>query len=212
MAEETVRVGRQGHLAPEDHELRHAVLRVVIAALEAAGVVKLGIQGAEHHLRRHHARLVAGVTGLGVSQVGRTEDGQLEVLGEHAIAAGAHEDGHGLASVLVGEATPVVHDDVEGLVPAAALPCIGVSALLLRALLGIDDARGVIDVILEGDAPGAQAALGDGIVFVAFHMVKASVLVHVELDAASDGVATRGRPHRGANYGEVTILELPRLT
>ena len=211
MAEEAVRVGRQGHLAPQDHELRHAVLRIIIAALEAASVIEFGIQGTKHHLGGHHARLVAGIARLGVGKVRGAEDGQLEVLGEHAVTASAHEDGHGLASVLVGETAPVVHDDVKRLVPAAALPRVSVSTLFLRTLLGIDDARGIVDIVLERHAPGAQATLGDGIVLVALYMVKASVLVHVELDPASDGVATRGRPHRGANHGEVAILELPRL-
>ena len=196
MAEEAVGVGRQRHLAPENHELRHLVLGVVVAAFEATGVVELRVERAENHLRGHHTRLVARVAGLRVSQVRRTEDGELEVLGEHAVAAGSHEDRHGLATVLLGELLPVVHDEVESLVPAAALPRVGVAALGLVALHRVDYAARVVHVVLERQASRAEATVGDGVVLVTLDVVHAAVLVDVDLDAASNGMASRGAPHR----------------
>lgn len=185
-------IGCKRHLAPEDHELGHLVLGIVVAALKTAGVIELGVERAENHLGRHHARLVAGIAGLRVSQVRRAEDGELEVLGEHAVAAGAHEDRHGLATVLLGKILPVVHDEVERLVPAAALPCIGVAALGLVTLHRVDYAARVVHVVFEREASRAESAVGDGVVLVALDVVHAAVLVHIDLDAAPDGVQPRG--------------------
>ena len=196
VAEEAVGVGRERHLAPENHELGHLILGVVVAAFETAGVVELGVERAENHLGGHHARLVAGVAGLRVSQVGRAEDGELEVLREHAVAAGAHEDRHGLATVLLGEFLPVVHDEVERLIPAAALPRVGVAAFGLVALHRVDDAARIVHVILERQASRAEATMRDGVVLVTLDVVHAAVLVDVDLDAASNWMAPRGAPHR----------------
>ena len=85
------------------------------------------------------------------------------------------------------------------------------AAELRVALHGVDDAARVVDVVLERQAPRAEAPPGDRVVLVALHVVDDPVLVHVDLEAAAHGVAPRRRPHGRAHDGEVPLLVLPWL-
>ena len=62
---------------------------------------------------------------------------------------------------------------------------------LPHSLQGMGEAVGVIDVLGEGQRPGAQAAVAVGVVFVPLHLDQSAVL-HVELETAAP-VTARAR-------------------
>ena len=212
MAPQPVAVRRERHLAPHDDDLRHPVHGVVVGSLQAAGVVHLGIVSAQHVRAGHGARLVAGIARLGVAGVRRAEHGLRHVGHQDAARAPrAREHGHALGAVGVAEVVALLLDQGIGLIPCDALPLVVLAAVLRIALHRIDHAARVVHVVLERQAPGAQAALRDGVVLVALHMVEAPLRIDVELQAASYRMAARRRPHGRAHDSEVPVLVLPGL-
>ena len=213
MAEQAVAVGGERHLAPHDHDLGNLVHGVVIRALEAACIVHLGIVGAEHVRTAHRTRLVAGITGLRVAGVRRAEHGLGKVGNQDAAGtAGAGQDGDALDAIIGFHLVTPVLDGGECLVPRDALPLVGQATVFLRALHRVDDAAGVVHVVLQSGAPGAQTTLGDGVVLVALDVVDLAIGIHVDLKAAAYRVAPGGRPHGSADDGKPILLIFPRLS
>ena len=211
MAEETVAVGGKRLLAPGNHDLGDLVHRVVIASGQAAGIVHLGVGHAGDIGASGNARDVAGVTGLRIAGIGRADHGRaVGTAHRAALATGATEDDDGLGAVLLLEALDVLLDDVIGLIPGDALPLV-LAAVLLGAFHRVDDAIGMIGKVGERKAAHAKASLRNGLVFVAFDLLEDAVLVHVELDAASNGMAARRRPGAGARDGIAVLLVTPGL-
>ncbi len=181
--------------------------RVFEAAGQAAGIVDFRVGAAQVVRGRSHARHVAGVARLRVAHVGRTQHVGAVRAERAALAAGAHEEHDAFIAVLCRDAAVVLLDDVEGLVPRAALPFVGLSAMLRVALQGMDDAARIVHVVLERQATHAQAALGDLLVLVALDLDELALLVDVQLEAASDRMAPRRRPGSRAGDGAAVLLE-----
>ena len=74
-----------------------------------------------------------------------------------AFAARAGHADDGLGAVLFADALVVLLHDGERLVPRALFPRLRVAAVGAGALERGQDARRAVHVVLEGDAPGAQA-------------------------------------------------------
>ena len=211
MAEQAVAVGRQGLLGPEHDELGQLEHRVVVASRRAARVVHLGIRGAQHVRGAGDARDVARVAGLRVAGVRRADAG-LRIGREHgaAFAAGAAHDEDGFGPVVLLVVGHLLGNEVECLVPGDALPLV-LAAVLAGALHGIAHAVRVVHVVADGEAANAQAAVRDGMVLVAFDLHQFAGGVHVGLDAASRGMASRRRPGASAGDGQAVLFEAPRF-
>ena len=209
MAEQPVGVGGKRHLAPDDHALGQFECRVVVAAGKAAGIVDLGIRAADVVGRGRHARHVARIARLGIAPVARAERQAAPNAQRAALAARAGEAHHALAAVFGRDAAVVLLDDVERLVPRAALPLVGLAAVFLGTLQGVRDARRVVQVVLQREAAHAQAALRDGLVLVALHLRQLAVLVDVELQAAAHRMASGRRPRRRAGDRVARLLVPP---
>ena len=110
MAKEAIGVRFKRSLTPHNHEFGNLIFGVVVATLKTASVIEFGVERPQHHLRRHHAGLITCIARLRICQVGRAENGKLEVLRKHAIAARAHKNCHGFTTILFREPTPVIHD------------------------------------------------------------------------------------------------------
>ena len=212
MAEEAVRVGLERSLAPNDQDLGQVIALVFPTAGQSACVVPLGIRRAGDVGDGAQTRRVARIAGLAVAEVRRAEAHRAVRTERAALAAGACEDDDALTAIGLGDAVILSLDDVEGLFPAALLPRISVTAILRVTLHGMDDTCGVVDVILQGDAPGAQTALGDRVVLVALDLDQLALVVDVELQAAAYRMASGRRPGARARYGEAVLLVTPRLS
>ena len=201
MPEEAVRVGFQRRLAPHHDDLGELVALVVPAARQRAGIVPFGVRRAGDVGGRRQTRRVAGIARLHVAVVGRAEHhGGIERHRAAFAARAGHAD-DGLGAVLLADALVVLLHDGERLVPRALFPRLRVPAVGAGALERGQDARRAVHVVLEGDAPGAQAALGDGMVLVAFHLDQPTLVVHVQLEAAAHRMAAGRRPRARARDG-----------
>ena len=137
----------------------------------------------------------------------------LSQLGAHnaGVAAGAFEDGDGLNAPGLAYVVVLFLDQVVGFIPGDALPSGGIAALLGVALHGVQQTGGVVGVVLQDQAPGAQTTVGHGVVFVAFNVIQLSVLVDVQLYAAANWMASRRGPNGRPHNGKVALFPLLRL-
>ncbi len=85
------------------------------------------------------------------------------------------------------------------------------AAVLAGALHGIAHAARVVHVVPDREAANAQAAVRDGMVLVALDLHQFAGGVHVDLDAASRGMASRRRPGASAGDGQAVLFEAPRF-
>ena len=212
VTEEAVGVALERRLAPHHQDLGLLIALVVPAPRQRAGIVPFGIGGAADVGDGCQARRVAGVAGLRVAEVRRAEAHGAVGSERAALAARAGEHDDALAPVLRRDAVVLALDDVKRLVPRNLLPRVRVAAVLRVALHGMQQAGGVVHVVLERDAPRAQAALGDRVVLVAFHPHELPLAVHVQLEAASNRVTPRRRPGARARDGQAVFLVAPGLS
>ena len=211
VTEQAVAVGRKGLLAPEHDELGKLEHRVVIATGQTAGVVHLGIGRAHDVGRARDTRNVAGIAGLRIARVGGTQ-ACVRVCGKHGatLATGTAHDQDGFGTILVLEVLYLLGDGVIRLVPRDTLPLV-LAAVLASALHGIQDAIGIVDVIADGQATDAEAAVCDGMVLIALDAHELVVGVHIGLDTASGRMTSRRRPCATTGDGEAVFFEAPRL-
>ena len=212
MPEHPIAVRRQWILAPEHEQLGHLERRVVITAVKTAGIVHLGIGGAQHVRRAGNARDVARVTAERLGCIRRT-DSSLSICRQHrtALATGStlHEDG--LGPVVLFEVRDLLGKQIECLVPCNALPLV-LAAVFARPLHRIEDAVGIVNVVAHRQAAHAQATARDGMVLVTFDLDEFACLVRIGLDAATNRMASRRRPCATARYGHAVFFEPPRLS
>ena len=212
MPPQAVSVRSEWLFAPHDQHFRAYPSRIVIGALESARIVDLGIVRSQHMRAGGRTRLIARESGLRVTGVRRAEHLLRHLLAHDASRAprpGEHR--HGLWAVVLFEELHLLLDEGVRLVPRALLPLVVLAAVFRIALHGMHDAARVVDIVLQRQAAHAQASLGDGAVLVALHMIETPILVHVQLEAASHGMAPRRRPHGSAHHREVTFLVFPRF-
>ena len=212
MPEEAVGVALQRRLAPHHQDLGLLVALVVPTPRQRTGIVPFGIRGAGDVGDGGQTGRVARVTRLRVAVVRRAEAHGAVRRERAALAARAGEHDDALAPVLRRDAVVFALDDVERLVPRYLLPCLGVAAVLRVALHGMQQAGRVVHVVLERDAPRAQAALRHRVVLVALHPHELPLAVHVQLETASDRVTSRRRPGARARDGQAVLLVAPGLS
>ena len=209
MTVHAVRIRTQRLLTPKKNDLRSNEARIVVAVFELHRVVDLGIAAAHHERGIRHARAVARPASLAINRVRRTEDEvcplRIPVI---ALTAGATEDGDRFRAVLLGNLVRGVRNEVGCLVPGALHPLVRLAAILLLALHRVDDAIGVIDVLLQSKAARAKGTLGDRMLRVTFNLSDLSVL-HMNLKAASNRVASRRGPGTGPKDSLLTFLPFP---
>ena len=212
MAEEAVAVGRQRHLAPHDETLGQLVGWVIETSRQGAGVVDLGIGRTDDVARCGQARNVAGVARLRVAVIGRAEHDRTVGVKGASFAAGAREAHAALATVLLGDAVVVLLDDGHGLIPGAALPRIGIAALLGIALHRVDDAGGIVHVVHEREAAHAETSLRNRVILIALDLDDTILAIGVDLQSAARGMTSRSRPRGQTRDGESVLLKAPRLS
>ena len=211
MTEEAVRGGLERMLAPNHQDLGQLVLGVVPATGQSARVVPLGVRAAGHVDDGGQTRGVARVAGLRVAVVrGAEHHGRIQ-RHRAALAASAREAHDGLGTVVLDGTLVVLFQDLEGLVPGAFLPLVGLAAELRVALHRRGDASGIVNVFLQENLSWIQTSLEHGMVLVAFDLLESPVLVDIQLQAPAYGVVTRGRPYAGARDGVVAIGVPPRF-
>ena len=209
VAVEAVGVGAQRVVAPQDHELGAAPVRVVVAVRELLRAVGHGVAAARGghagdarqvagQARESEARVVRGT--VGPSQAG-------DPGGD--VAAGALAEDDGLGTVLVADLDELAGNEVDRLVPAHALPLV-LAAVLRIALHGIHQTILVVGDFRKGQATHAQATVVVRVLGVAFHLDQLAVVIGVQQHAAPE-VAARTRPRASASDGQIPLLVLVRL-
>ena len=211
MAEEAVRVRLKRSLAPHDDDLGQLVALVVPAARQSTRVIPLGVRRARDIGRRRKAGSIACVARLHVAIVRSAEHHRRIQRHRAALAAGAGHADDRFGTILLADALVVLLDDCERLVPRALDPCIFFAAVRAIALHRLDDTSRAVHVILKRDAPRAETALGDRMVFVALDVNELAVLINIKLEAAADRMASRRRPGAGTGNDHVVVFIAPRL-
>lgn len=125
------------------------------------------------------------------------------------VAAGALAEDDGLGAVLLLDVEEGVGDEVDGLVPADALPLV-LAAVLRVALHRVEQAVLVVGHLGHVEAADAQAPLVVRVLRVALDLDELPVLVGVEQHAAAVVAAGAG-PRTPSRDGEVALLVPPRL-
>lgn len=178
---QSVGIGHDGIVAPQDDELGALPARIVVAVAELLRVIahpkRTGGAG-----RGGDARDEAGAPGKAEHHVGATErPGQMrDPRGD--VTTRPLPEAHRLRPEVLLVVEELGRDFVIGLVPADALP--GVLAALARAAHGIEDAVGIVDGLDEVKASRAQAPVIEGILGVTLDLDELAVLVGVYEDAA----------------------------
>ena len=211
VAEETVAVGGQRLLAPNDNPLAQRVSGVVEAARQVTSVVELGVASAQHVVGDGAAGAVAGPAGLRVAAVRGLQHGEGQrVVVDASLTAGATEADDGLGAVGVLEVANLLADGVESLIPRGALP-LHLATILVGTLHRVDDALGSVGVLAKGEVHSVNAAVGDRVVVVTLDADQLAVLDD-DLDAVSNGMRSRRGPSVGAgNDGAVAHVDAPLL-
>ena len=113
------------------------------------------------------------------------------------LTAGSHVHADGFRAVFRADFLGLADDELGCLIPADSLPFVQ-PAVFRVALHGVQKAIGVIHRFLQREATGAKAPARELMVGVAFDLDELAVFDE-QADAASNGVASRGRPRAGAN-------------
>ena len=208
VAVQAVGVAAQGLLAPQHDDLGRHPAFMVVAVVELLRIVDLGIAAADHERRVGHARPVARPAGLRVDGIGRAEHevGPLRIPVVR-LAARATEHADGLGAVLLRDLQGGVSHQIGRLVPRTLLPLVQ-ATVFAGALHRVDDAVGMVDVLRQRQAARTQRTLGDGVLGVAFDLDHLAVL-HMHLQSASHGMASRRRPSARPKDGFLAFLPLP---
>ena len=193
MTEETVTIGGQRLLTPNDNPLGELVRGILETTRQVTCVVELGIASAEDVVSNRATRAIAGPARLRVAAVRGLQHGERQSIVENAsLTASATEADDGLGAVRGLIVTNLLADRVESLVPRGALP-LHLAAVLVGTLHGIDDAVGAVGVLTKSKVHGVDATLGNGVVVVALDADEATT-VGDNLNAISYRVRSRGRP------------------
>ena len=212
MTEQAVTVGGKRHLTPHNHDLGHMVCRIVERAFQTACIVHFRIIRTKHVRTGHGTRLIASIAGLGVACIRRAQNSLSHIGNKNAArTTRAREHCHAFRTICIAEIVTFLFHNGKSLIPRDTLPLVGHAAELRVALHGVDNAARVVDIILQSQATCAQTTLGNGVVLVALDMIDYALFVDVNLQAASNRMAARRRPHRSTNNGKVALLVLPRL-
>ena len=206
VAERAVGVGHHRVVAPYEDVLGRLPARVVVAVGEELRVVAHEQPAA---LER------GGEDARRVTRLARQEPGAVvgraQVLGHERpvavdVAAGALRDPDGLVAELLDDGLHLPLDDVVGLLPADTLEGV-LAAVLLGALHGVAQAVLMVEHLLHGQAPGAEAPLVVGVRRVALDLLKHPV-PHVQQHAAVV-VAARARARVRAQHRAAVLLPRP---
>ncbi|EHL08607.1 hypothetical protein HMPREF0322_00700 [Desulfitobacterium hafniense DP7] len=211
MPEEAVAVGFQRRLAPENQNLRHLIFRIIIAPGQAAGIIDLRISYAQHIGRSGQARNIAGITGLGVGVVGSAQHHGTIRIESTALPSGAGKENNAFTTILGGDLTVVLFNNVDGLIPGTAFPFIRLTPVLAFPLHGVGDPAFVVNIVFQADTADAKASLGDRVVFIPLHPDELVVL-GVEFKPAAHRMAARRGPDGGPGDGQPVLLIAPRFT
>ena len=212
MAEEAVGVGFEWSLAPNDKHFGQIIARVVPATGKRTGVVPFGIGSAADIGDGGKTRRIACVTRLRIAEVRRAKAHGAIGCKRTTLTTRTRKYHDRLASVLVGDAIVLFLDDVEGLFPRNLLPRVGITTVLRVALHRMQKASGIVDVVPKSNAPRAKPALSNRIVLVAFDTHELAVLVDIEFEATTNGMASRRRPGARTGNRKAILLITPWLS
>lgn len=205
---EALEVGLQRVVAPDEHDLRHLVIRVIVALgelLRAVGNPRCA-GGGDHardtgqiaRLAGEEARVVRGT-----ERPAQTRD----VRGD--VAAGALGEDDGLGAVLLLHVHELLGDEIVRPIPADALPHV-FAAVFRIALHGVEQAFLMVGDLGRVQATHAQTTVGPRILRVAFALHEVAVVVGVH-DHAAAHMAARARPCATTRDVEIALLVLERL-
>ena len=212
VTEKSVRVRSKRRFTPNHDAFGIHKRRVFVAPRQTSRIVYFRVRASQVVRRSRHARYVAGIARLRIAHVGRPQHIGAVGAERTAFAACSHKKDNAFASVFRRDAPIIVLDDVECFFPGATLPFVRLAPMLRVALQGIGDATRIVHEILERQAAHAQAALRDLLVLVPLDFDQLALVVHIQLDAASDRMAPRWRPRRTAYNGAAVLFPLPRFT
>ena len=203
MAEKSVGIRYDRIVSPDHHDLGRLIVGVFVPVGPHLGAVGQH-DGAAHDGHEAFAGHHAGVAGQKAHGEVRAVEGRVAQVGNlvAVVAAGAHHGDDGFRPIVGPYATHVLLDDVVGFFPRHAFPF--VLATFAYALHGVFQAVLMVNGFHQIQAAHAQAAMGFGVVRVAFHVVDFPVL-HIE-EHATRVVAAWRRPLMGAVYGELAFL------
>ena len=209
VTEETVTIGGQRLLTPNDNPLGELVRGILETTRQVACRVELGVASTQDVVSNRAARAIAGPAGLRVAAVGRLQDGERQCIVENAsLTAGATKADDGLGTIRGLVVADLLANRVESLVPRGALP-LHLTAILIGALHGIDDAVGAVGVLAQSKVHGVDATLRNGVVVVTLDADETAA-VGDNLNAISYRVRSRGRPGVAAgSYSAILACNSP---
>ena len=211
VSEQPVAVRRQRLFAPKDDELRKLEHGVVVAAGQTARIIHLGIRGAKNIRGARNARDVTRIARLRIAIV-RGADRGVSIRGKHraTLAASSAHDEDGFRTVGLLVVVNLLGEQIERLVPRDALPLVFAS-ILARTLHRVKHAVGVVHEVAHGQTTHAKAAIGDGMVLIAFDFHQFASIVDIGFDSATGRMAPGRRPSASAGNGQSVFFEAPRF-